>query len=217
MSSKNIAIIGAGKMAGILSNYFATAGHKVHIGAREKNKARQLANEIGQGVLGGSIDDAIQHGDIVLFAIPYLEIQNTVNLTGPLNGKIVVDMSNPLKPDFSGLLIGGDTSAGEELARALPKAKVVKAFNCVFATTLERGAEFGEMRAQIFYAGDDKDAKQAVAELIETTGFEPIDTGDLISARFMEQLTMLVLQIDNNLKAPVQITPAMLARPSIPQ
>ena len=199
----------------ILSQYFAKPGHKVYIGAREEEKAIQLANKIGHGVEGGSIGEAIQHGEIVFIAVPYLQIKDTVKLTGPLAGKTVVDMSNPLKPDFSGLLIGGETSAGEELAKILPNAKVIKAFNCLFATVLERGPEYGNNRAQVFYAGDDENAKQEVAELIEATGFEPLDTGALSSARFLEQMTALVIQADNHLKEPVQITPVMLARPSI--
>lgn len=216
MPEKNITMIGAGKMASILSRYFEKAGHKVHIGAREMEKATQLANRIGHGVQGGSIDEAIQFGDIVFIAVPYLQIPDTIKLTGLLNGKIVVDISNPLKSDFSGLLIGGDTSSAEELANLLPDAKVVKAFNCLYATVLERGSEYGNHRAQIFYAGDDA-AKQEVAELIEATDFEPVDTGQLSSARYLEQLTALVIQTDRHLKSPMQITPVMLARPSISQ
>jgi len=205
-------MIGAGKMATILSRYFAKAGHKVFIGARDENQATGLANVIGHNVQGGTINEAVQQGDIIFLAVPYLQIKDTLKLTGPLNEKIVVDMSNPLKPDFSGLLIGGDTSAAEELAKLVPDAKVVKAFNCLFATVLERGSDYGENRAQIFYAGDDDAAKQQVAELIEDTGFEPLHTGSLISARYQEQLTALVLQIDQYLKEPLQITPVMLMR-----
>lgn len=217
MLEKKIAMIGAGKMANILSQYFAKAGHKIFIGAREADKAIALANKIGNGVQGGSIDDAVQHGSIVFIAVPYLQIRDTIKLTGSLEGKTVVDIANPLKPDFSGLLISGDTSAAEELAKLLPAAKVVKAFNSLFATVLERGPEFGTNRAQIFYAGDDQSAKQDVAELIEATGFEPFDVGMLSSARYLEQLTALVLQADNHLKNPLQITPGMLARPSLSQ
>lgn len=217
MKNKKITMIGAGKMAKILSQYFAKAGHKVHIGAREPEKAIQLANKIGNDVQGGSIDEAIKHGNIVFIAVPYLQIQDTTKLTGSLSGKIVVDISNPLKADFNGLLLGGDTSGAEELAKTLPKAKVVKAFNSIFATVLERGPEYGNNRAQVFYAGDDETAKQEVAELIEATGFEPMDTGPLSSARYLEQLTMLVLKADKHLKTPGQITPIMLKRPSISQ
>ena len=220
-------MIGAGKMATILSRYFAKAGHKVFIGARDLNQATGLASDIGFNVQGGTIDEAVQQGDIIFLAVPYLQIKDTLKLTGPLKDKIVVDMSNPLKADFSGLLIGGETSAAEELAKLIPDAKVVKAFNCLFATVLERGSEFGPVansesgsdlrnhRAQIFYAGDDDMAKQQVAELIEDTGFEPLHTGQLISARYQEQLTALVLETDKYLKDPLQITPVMLMRERI--
>lgn len=215
MTTQNITMIGAGKMASILGQYFSKAGHKVHIGARESENATILAKKIGHNVQGGSIDEAVQQGDIIFLAVPYLEIPETLQLTGSLDGKIVVDISNPFKSDFTGLLIGGDTSAAEELAKKIPNAKVVKAFNSLFATVLERGAEFGEHRAQVFYAGDDIAAKEIVAKLIETTGFEPIDTGPLFSARFLEPLSALVIQTDNNLKNPVQITPYMLSRSQI--
>jgi predicted dinucleotide-binding enzyme len=215
MLEKNITMIGAGKMATILSTYFAKAGHNIFIGARDPDKASQLAKKISNGVQGGPIDAAVQHGTIVFIAIPYLEIQDTLKLTGSLNGKIVVDISNPLKSDFSGLLIGGDTSAAEELEKKLPEAKIVKAFNSSFATVLERGPEYGANRAQVFYAGDDESAKQEVAELIETTGFDSMNVGPLSSARYLEQLTVLVIKADNHLESPVQITPVMLARPSL--
>lgn len=215
MSKHTIAMIGTGKMASILSRYFAKAGYLVYIGSREPEKAVLLANKTGYGTQGGSIADCLQHANIVFLAVPYLQIKGLISLTGSLSGKTVVDMSNPLKPDFSGLLIGGNTSAGEELAKALPEAKIVKAFNCLFATVLERGPDYAQNLAQIFYAGDDEPAKQTIAQLIKATGFEPIDTGRLISARFLEQLTALVIQTDNHLKIPVQITPAILARSKI--
>lgn len=215
MKKHNIAMIGAGRMATILSRYFAKDGHQVYIGARELAKARQLADTIGQDVKSGTIDEAVQHGDVIFLAVPYLQIQDTLKLTGPLTGKIVVDMSNPFKPDFSGLLLGGDTSAGEDLAKRLPGSRVIKAFNSLFATVLERGPDYGEQRAQVFYAGDDETAKRSLADLINSTGFEAVDTGPLSSARFLEQLSVLVIRTDNHLKEPVQITPVMLARPSL--
>jgi len=213
IKAKNVAIIGAGKMAHILSGYFARAGHRVRIGARESDSAEQLAKDVGYEVNGGTIEQAVAHSDIVFFAVPYLQLQQTAQSAGSLQGKIVIDISNPFKSDFSGLLLGGDTSAAEELAKSLPDAKVIKAFNTVFAAVLERGADYSDQRAQIFYAGDDAEAKQAVKELIQATGFEPIDCGPLFSARFMEPLAALVIQIDNHLTQPMQITAAMLSRP----
>jgi 8-hydroxy-5-deazaflavin:NADPH oxidoreductase len=215
MKVKNIAIIGTGKMSRILSNYFATAGHRIWIGSRNPDKAIELASNIGHGVKGMEIDNAVQHGDIIFIAVPYLDISAVLKLTGPLKGKTVVDMSNPFKPDFSGLLVGGDTSAAEEIANAIPEAFVVKAFNTVFATVLERGPKYEGKCAQIFYAGDDDVAKKEVSELIGSTGFEAIDTGKLISARFLEPLSALLIQADNSLKSPAQITLAMLSRPQM--
>lgn len=215
MTTKHITMIGAGKMAGILGQYFAAAGHQIYIGAREVDKAKQLAQKIGQNAQADNIDTVVQQGDIIFIAVPYLEIAETLKLTGDLNGKIVVDISNPLKSDFSGLLLGGDTSAGEQLSQQLPRATIVKAFNSLFATVLERGAKFGNARGQIFYAGDDAPSKQIVAELINSTGFEAMDAGPLLSSRFLEALSALTIHTDNNLTNPMQITPVMLARPQL--
>jgi len=143
MKQKNISMIGAGKMAAILSRYFAIAGHSVHIGTRDTEKAAQLALEIGCGVHSGSIEKAVQQGDIVFLAVPYLQIPQALEHAGSLSGKIVVDISNPLNADYSGLLPGMDISGAEELAKVLPDAKVVKAFNCIYATVLEGGPEYG--------------------------------------------------------------------------
>ena len=115
---------------------------------------------------------------------------------GPLKEKILIDCTNPLKPDFSELAIGHDTSAAEEIAKMAPGAKVVKAFNSVFADIYNSESRlFGSRMPTMFYCGDDDGAKSTVAKLIRETGFEPIDAGPLRSARYLEPLAMLMIQL----------------------
>lgn len=106
-----------------------------------------------------------------------------------MTGKTIVDISNPVTPDYSALALGFSTSAAEEIQKAVPTAKVVKAFNTIYAQVL--GAASVSTRAQVFYASDDAGAKAAVRGLIESMGFEAVDAGPLGSARVLEPLGML--------------------------
>ena len=115
---------------------------------------------------------------------------------GPLQEKIFIDCTNPLQPDFSGLVLGHATSAAEEIAKMAPGAKVVKAFNSAFADIYHSDSRlFGSRMPTMFYCGDDAVAKTTVARLIRETGFEPIDAGPLRSARYLEPLAMLMIQL----------------------
>ena len=101
----------------------------------------------------------------------------------------MIDATNPLRPDLSGLVLGHNTSAGEEVARWAEGAKVVKAFNTTGAQNMAN-PKFGGQRASMFICGDDAAAKKAVATLAEALGFEPVDAGPLAQARLLEPLAM---------------------------
>jgi predicted dinucleotide-binding enzyme len=131
---------------------------------------------------------------------------------GDLTGKIVVDISNPLKPDMSGLAVGHTTSAGEEVAAKLPGAKVVKAFNTVFAQALQEGPIFGSAKGQVFYAGDDAGAKDKVKDLIASLGFEAVDAGPLANSRYLEPIGMLNIWFGYMAKQGTGIAPAWIRR-----
>jgi predicted dinucleotide-binding enzyme len=104
-------------------------------------------------------------------------------------GKVVIDISNPLTADYMGLTLGHSTSASEELAKAVPGAEVVKAFNTVFAQVLAGGADFGNGRkVSVFVASDSAHAKQTAITLAASMGFETIDAGGLKNARYLEPL-----------------------------
>jgi len=208
----NITIIGSGNMGVPLAKYLAQANHRVFIGSRDQNKAVKIASEIGYGVKGKSIQDAVAEGNIVFLAVPHTAMNDTLKKTGPMEGKIVVDVSNCFTSDFSNLTLGYSTSAAEEIAKQIPNAKVVKAFNTIFATILQKGLDFGDQTLNVFVASDDTRAKQMISELIESIGLLPVDCGELKSARFLEPLAALMLQIDFGLEREVQIAASIMER-----
>jgi 8-hydroxy-5-deazaflavin:NADPH oxidoreductase len=106
---------------------------------------------------------------------------------GDLTNKVVIDISNPITADFKGLTIGHSTSAAEEIQKLAPRAKVVKAFNTIFAELLPTESRKGR-KVQVFIAGDDETAKAKVSDLVKAAEFEPIDSGTLYNSRFLEPM-----------------------------
>lgn len=208
----NITIIGTGKMGAPLAKHLAQANHRIFMGSRDQNRAKEVANKIGLGVKGHSIAKAVAAGNIIILAVPHAAMNDTLKETGPLDNKIVVDVSNCFTSDFSNLTLGHTTSAAEEIAKQIPNAKVVKAFNTIFATILQKGLDFGEQTLNVFIASDNARAKQMIAELVESIGLLPVDCGELKSARFLEPLAALTLQIDFHLERDVQIAASILER-----
>lgn len=182
-----VAIIGTGKMGSGIARLLASKGVDVAIGARDPAKASELAEEIGNGARGGDVAATIKLADVVILAVWYQQLEETVRAAGDLTGKILVDISNPITEDFKGLRIGHTTSAAEELQGLAPGAKVVKAFNTIFAELLPAEARAGRSApVQVFVAGDDAAAKKAVSEVAAKGGFEPVDSGPLTNARYLE-------------------------------
>jgi NADPH-dependent F420 reductase len=202
----NIAILGAGAMAKGLAQSMSRAGYDVVVGARHIEKASDLAAEIGRGVQAASIRGAADTADIVVVAVSYDAARHTLAAAGDLTGKIVIDITNPMKPDFSGLAIGHVTSAAEEIQKAAPGAHVVKAFNTIFAHLLTH-PKTGAKRLTVFYAGDNADANEAARMLIERIGFRAEYAGPLQHARYLEPLAALNIAFGYGLGAGVDIAP----------
>ncbi len=181
-----IAVIGTGKMGSGIARLLAGKGEKVVIGARDPAKASKLADEIGGDAQGGGIEAAVKLADVVILAVWYQQLEETVRAAGDLTGKILVDISNPITEDFKGLRIGHTTSAAEELQALAPRATVVKAFNTIFAELLPAEAREGRDPVQVFVAADDDAAKKAVSDVVAKGGFQPVDSGPLTNARFLE-------------------------------
>ena len=160
----NISIIGTGNMAKGFAAVFAKAGHQVTVVGRDKDKAQTVANEIGQGVKSAGLGAVSNLGDVTLLAVPYDAAAEIVG-AGDFDGRIIVDVTNPMKADFSGLAIGHSTSAAEEIQKKAPGAKVVKAFNTVFASVLGNGGKTAGKETTVFVAGDDEEARKRVVAL----------------------------------------------------
>lgn len=187
-----IGIIGSGNMGSGLARRITLAGHDVFMTARDLNDAEKTAQQIGPRVKVVSPAEIAKGVDILIAATPAGEQVNALKSCGDLKGKVVIDIANPLNPDMSGLSVGLTTSFAEELAKAFPGVKIVKAFNTVFAQVLNEGPDFGKgLRASAFYCGDDEAARKTVHQLIESMGFDAVDAGPLANARYLEPMGML--------------------------
>ncbi|HEU5324871.1 MAG TPA: NADPH-dependent F420 reductase [Candidatus Limnocylindria bacterium] len=177
-----VAIIGAGNVGKALATSISRAGHEVTISASTPESALEAADAVGVTAAESNVDAAQQAGVIIL-AVPYVGAGPEVaqEIRDAVAGKTVVDATNPLKPDYSGLATSG-TSAAEEFQKLLPDARVVKAFNTIFAAN--QASPSPEVDAYV--AGDDGEAKRQVIGLAESLGFTPLDVGPLSAARTLE-------------------------------
>lgn len=208
----NITLIGAGNMASGLAKQLTKAGHTLRITARNLDKAQALAATL-QNAIATPAAEALGQSDIVIVATGYADAVPALQSLGDLRGKIVIDITNPLTADYMGLTIGHSTSAAEEIARALPGAEVVKAFNTVFAQVLAEGPQLADgSRVTVFYAGDSADAKQTVKTLVESMGFKSMDAGSLKNARYLEAVAGLNIYFGYGAGLGTGIAPAWLGK-----
>ena len=193
-----IAIIGTGNVGTRLARLFALANHEVIIGSRNQQRALEIAAAMGTNIKGSTYRQAAYDAPVIVIATPWSEnatIETVLEL-GDLAGKVVVDCTNPLASDYMSNTLGYTTSSSEEIAKLIPHAKVVKAFNTIFARIMEPGKQtFGTHRGTGFYCGDDSAAKEIVKRLIDDAGFEPVDVGVLKNARYLEPMAQLNIQI----------------------
>jgi 8-hydroxy-5-deazaflavin:NADPH oxidoreductase len=187
-----VGIIGAGNMGSAFARRLSAAGHEVFIASREMADAEQAASAAGGSVRAVPQAELAGRADVLIAATPFAQQADAIRDSGSVDGKVVIEISNPMKEDMSGLAVGLDTSAAEEVSQAVPKARVVKAFNTVFAQVLsERPSHDSDREVQVFYASDDDGAKGQVRDLIDSMGFEPVDAGPLSNARYLEPMGML--------------------------
>ncbi|WGG50312.1 NADPH-dependent F420 reductase [Rugamonas sp. DEMB1] len=183
-----VTVIGSGNMGSSFVKQLSRAGHQVKLTAVDADKAAALASQY-PGVSAVPAALAAADSDVVIVATGYGDAVAALKSLGDLSGKVVIDITNPLTADYMGLSLGHSTSAAEEIAKAIPEASVVKAFNTVFAQVLGQGADFGDGRkVTVFYAGDSDSGKQTVKALAESLGFDTVDAGGLKNARYLEPL-----------------------------
>ena len=191
-----IAVIGMGSVGGTLGRRWAELGHTVTFGAKNPadGKAKALIGKIGHGASVASVPEAVADADVVILATPAGANADAIASAGNLSGKILVDVTNPLKPDLSGLSVGPDTSGAEQVAKLAPGARVYKALN---QTGFENMADpvFPNGRSVMFVAGDDPAGKSVVLKLVGELGFDTVDAGSLGVARLLEPLAMLWIHL----------------------
>ena len=187
-----IGIIGSGNVGGALGTRWAKLGHEILFGTRNPHAAdvQQVAARAGGKARAASFSEAAREVDVLLLALPWPATEQVIAGLGDLTGKILIDATNPLLPDLSGLTLGTTTSAAEQVSAWARGAKVVKAFNTVGATIMA-DSSFGGARPVMFYCGDDASAKQIVQKLIGDIGFEAVDAGPLTQARVLEPFALL--------------------------
>jgi NADPH-dependent F420 reductase len=192
----NIAILGTGSVGATLGSRWAKAGYSVTFGSRQPQGERvlELVERCGGQVKVTTAKDAASKADVLLLAVPWPAARQLLTDLGDLGGRVLIDATNPLKGDLSGIELGYSTSAAEQIAGWAPTARVVKAFNTA-STKVMANPQFGDHQAAMFYCGDDGAAKEIVRQLIAALGFDPVDAGPLASARYLEPLAMLYIHL----------------------
>jgi 8-hydroxy-5-deazaflavin:NADPH oxidoreductase len=190
----DIAIIGAGNVGGALAGSAGRAGHTVVVSSKSGDSASKVAEATGARA-AGSTRDAVEAADVVILAVPYPSVGEVLGEAGDaLAGKILVDATNPLKPDYSGLATEG-TSGAEEIQKLAPGSRVVKAFNTQLAARQADPAVAAGLRVDGYVAADDADAKATVLGLVGEIGMNPVDAGGLAMARYLEALAFLNISL----------------------
>jgi predicted dinucleotide-binding enzyme len=207
-----VTVIGAGNMGSAFVKQLSCAGHEVSVTSRDSAKAAAVA-AANPGSKAVPVRGAAAQADAVVLAVGFADAAGALDAVGGLQGKVVIDITNPLTADYMGLTIGHGTSAAEEIARATPGAEVVKAFNTVFAQVLSEGADFGAGRkASVFVAADSDRAKQTARALAESMGFEVIDAGGLKNARYLEPLAGLNIYLGYGAGLGTAISPTWIRK-----
>src|SRR5207302_7339956 len=180
-----VGIIGAGRIGGMVAHVLAQGGHEVKLSfARDAAKLAQLAEEIGASASVGTPRDAVEFGEAIVFSVPWDVIPQALEQAGSLEGKIVIDTANQFG---SGPMPAEGQTAAQFNATRMPGARYTKSFNTLTSGFQSAAAgRTGDMRVVQWLCGDDEEAKQAVARLIDDAGFQPVDLGGTADCAVME-------------------------------
>jgi predicted dinucleotide-binding enzyme len=184
-----IAVIGMGNVGGALGRRWAAGGHDVVFGVRNPDDPKDQREGKAAGGRIAGVRQAVAGADVVALTVPWGAVPDALASAGDLSGKVLLDCTNPVTPDLTALQLGTTTSAGEEVAKRAPGAKVVKIFNTTGAGNMA-DTNYGPTRPTMLYAGDDAVAKAVAARLASELGFDPVDLGPLSTARLLEPLAL---------------------------
>lgn len=199
----NVTIIGAGNMGRGIATRLLSGGHSVTLIDQNEAQATELAKQLQASVKGGATASTASSGsalkdEVVVLAVYYPVVASVIEQYGKqFDGKVVVDITNTLNDTFTEPRFD-NTSGAEEIAKLLPNAKVVKAFNTTFAGTLVSGQVAGQP-LDVLIAGDDSAAKSLVADLAQAGGLRPVDAGPLRRARQLEAVGFLHITLQGAL------------------
>jgi predicted dinucleotide-binding enzyme len=193
-----VGILGSGLMGGKLGVLFARAGHEVVFSySRCQEKLKALVRDARGSARVGTPHEAARDADVLLLAVHWSQMDDVLAQAGDLSGKVLVSCSLPLNASNTDLVVAHTSSGAEELAKKVPKARVVLAFNTVPSEVLFGVFETRQQatRPSLVYCGDDSSSKDIAAELIRDVGFDPVDAGPLRMARYSEPFAVLVAQL----------------------
>lgn len=183
-STQKIAVIGLGNIGKVVAKNFVKGNQPIIIASRKLEDAQALEQELGSLATATETADAIKQADVVILSVWLNTIQEFFKIYATeLQGKIIIDPSNPIAPDENGgfkKIIGENESAGELNAAILPKgAKLAKAFGTLGVASLENSSFKTPEKAVLFYATDDGSIDQTIEQLIEISGFDAVKVGGI--------------------------------------
>jgi 8-hydroxy-5-deazaflavin:NADPH oxidoreductase len=197
-----VGILGSGLMGAKLGTIFARAGHEVVFSyARSDAKLEKLARDAGKNARAGTPAEACTNADAILLAVHWSRIDDVLKRAGDLKSKVIVSCSLPMNASNTKLIIGTTSSGAEKLAKKIPSARVIGAFNTVPSEVLfdvfqgKSKTKRKSQRPSLIYCGDNRRAKDVAAQLIRDVGFNPVDAGPLRIARYTEPFALLVAQL----------------------
>ena len=191
-------ILGSGLMGGKLGTLFARAGHDVVFSyARSEDKLSGLARSAGHNARAGTPREAGQKADVILLAVHWSRVDDVLSKAGDLSGKVLISCCLPVNAENTELVVAHNSSGAEELAKRVPGARIVAAFNTVPSEVLFGvfSARRKPGRPSLVYCGDDSGGKRVAAGIIQDIGFDPVDVGPLRISRYIEPFALLVAQI----------------------
>jgi len=191
-----IGIIGAGMVGGTLGTRWANAGHQIVWGVRAPSATRvaALCTATGHGARAATVAEAAAGAEVIVLATPWRAVPEALAACGDLAGRVLLDATNPLAPDRSGLTVPAGSSGAQEVARLAPSARVVKIFNTVGFNVMA-DPRFGDQVATMLYCGDDQAAKAVAARLAADLGLEGVDAGPLATAGLLEHAALLWIHL----------------------
>lgn len=189
-----LVILGAGNVGMALARAFVRMGQPLMLGVTDPSRHADAVAALGPQASLRPADEAIEHGDVVILAVPYPAALGIAEGRPDWQGRVLVDATNPLAPGLAGLSLGTTTSGAEQVAQRARGGRVVKAFNTTGAENMA-DSRYPQGQPMMPVAGDDDDARRQVMALATLIGFDAIDMGPLATARYLEPLAMVWIHL----------------------